>query len=243
MQAIVLGYSGSIQTEDSSNTSLVIKSRGTSLLVDCSGSPCQGLLTHSINPDELDGIVLTHAHVDHLYALPSLLHNLWMRRREKKLVILGNPSALETAMALCRVFRLDQKVSLMSILVWADRPGQIGDIGVEAFDVFHRPSVPTWGYVFSHGTRKISYFPDSAAREPYPECARGSSLVIHEAGGLEAQREAIREEGHSSALDAARLAAALEAKDLLLVHLPPDPSLRAEMLAQAQSLFPAARLP
>jgi ribonuclease Z len=91
--------------------------------------------------------------------------------------------------------------------------------------------------------QKISYFPDSAAREPYPECARGSSLVIHEAGGLEAQREVLREEGHSSALDAARLAAALEAKSLLLVHLPPGRSLRAEMLAEAQTLFPAARLP
>ena len=243
MQAIVLGYSGSIQTEDSTNTSLVIQSENTCLLVDCSGSPCQALLAHSINPDELDGVVLTHAHVDHLYALPSLLHNLWMRRRKKKLVLLGSTATLERARALCGVFHLDQKQSLNDILIWIDRPCRIGDIEIEAFEVFHRPLVPTQGYVFYDGNIKISYFPDSAAREPYPECARGSTLVIHEVGGLEAQREFLREEGHSSALDAARLAMALEAKELLLVHLPPGRGLQAEILAQAQTFFPAARLP
>ncbi|MEW6548575.1 MAG: ribonuclease Z [Spirochaetota bacterium] len=243
MQTIVLGYSGGIQTAESSNTSLVVTSDSTSLLVDCSGSPCQALLSHSIDPDHVDGVLLTHAHVDHLYGLPSLLHNLWLRGRRKKLPILGSAATLETAKALCGVFRLDKKQALRDILVWSDSIRRIGDIEIEAFSVFHRPLVPTQGYVFTQGAEKISFFPDSAAQEPYPECARGSSLLIHEAGGLDVSRELLNGEGHSSALDAARLAAALEAKELLLVHLPPGRGLQAEMLAEARSIFPASRLP
>lgn len=243
MRVDVLGYAGSVQLFESSNTSLVIRDAETSLLVDVSGSPCQALQQHGVDPDLLDAVLLTHAHVDHLYALPSLLHNLWMRKREKPLLIVGSEPTLDQAKRLYCFFHLDSKPSLDSLLRWVTVPSQIGTIHLEAFEVFHRPNMPSQGYTFTTKDRKVSYFPDSTVHKPYPKCARHSDMIIHEVGGLENERESLRHEGHSTALQVARLAKDLEAAKLLLVHLPPQEELHEAILAEAQSVFPQTLLP
>jgi len=239
----ILGYSGSMQTQDSSNTSLLITSASTSILVDTSGSPAQALLQRNFNPDLLDAIVLTHAHVDHLYALPSLLHNLWMRKRQKELLIVGNPETLEAAKQLYQFFHLDRKPSLDSIICWADACKQVGDIEIETFSLYHRPQMTTQGYTFFDGTAKVAYFPDSVVQKPYPDCAENSQLLIHEVGGLDVDRQALHYDGHSSALEVAQLAKTLNAQALLLVHLPPSEAIHSAIFEEASGVFPAVRMP
>ena len=240
LDVTVIGFSGGLQALDTENTSLIISDGLTSLLVDASGSPVNALLRNGYDPLTIDALVLTHAHVDHLYALPSLLHNLWLMKRTKPLVIMGNAPTIEKARELYRLFRLDQKK--MMEIHWVSDACRIGMIDIKTFPVFHRPKVPTNGYVFAGGGVHVSYFPDSAVTLPYPECASGSDLIIHEAGGLDNDREALREQGHSSGLQAAMLARDLDAKKLLLVHLPGDKQKREDILKEALSVFPDTEL-
>ena len=66
-----LGTNGSMQG-DEGNTSLLFKgSRGT-VLVDASCG-----LGRAVAAD-VDAVVLTHEHIDHVYGLPSLIHQLWL---------------------------------------------------------------------------------------------------------------------------------------------------------------------
>ncbi len=97
MQVDILGYSGSLQTEKSSNSSLLVREDSTSILVDASSSPCQALLKKGVNPDTFDALVLTHAHIDHIYAYPTLIHNLWIKKRSKKLILIGNENSVKMA--------------------------------------------------------------------------------------------------------------------------------------------------
>lgn len=191
----------------------------------------------------LDAIVLTHAHVDHVYALPSLLHNLWMRKRRKELLIVGSPATLETAKQLYRLFHLDRKPSLDSIIRWSDSCKAVGTIELESFSLYHRPQMPTQGYTFFDGSVKVAYFPDSAVQKPYPACAENCQLLIHEVGGLDVDRQSLHHEGHSSALEVAELAMTLKAKALMLVHLPPSDNLRSAIFDEASSNFSPVLMP
>ena len=73
-----LGINGSIQERDSGNTSLIVKSDLVSIIVDVSAN-----IQEAVKSD-IDIVILTHWHIDHVYALPSLLHQLWLKGRKKE---------------------------------------------------------------------------------------------------------------------------------------------------------------
>ena len=246
MKIDVLGYSNSVQTGESGNTSLVVSSAGTAVLVDVSGSPCRELIFRGIDPDTFGHLVITHGHADHSYAFPSLMHDLRQRKRVKELTVSGNAHALSILKKLLAIYDLESKAGATPIQwqqIEAGTAIEADDIKITAFEVFHNQAVPTLGYVFESQGKKISYFPDSCAREPYPLCAQNADIVFHEAGGLRAEEAALKKVGHSSGRQAAMLAKSLAAKKLVLAHLPPDPNMVRGILKEAQEVFPAAELP
>ena len=77
-----------------------------------------------------------------MYALPSLIHNLWLMKRDKPLSIISNPFTLERAKELCSCFSLLSKENLFQIDWITDTLG-----GIELFPVAH--STPTSGVKIS----------------------------------------------------------------------------------------------
>ena len=62
------------------------------LLVDCGASSLVALKAHGLDPNRVDGIVLSHLHGDHFGALPFLLLDAqFLARRERPLLIAGPP--------------------------------------------------------------------------------------------------------------------------------------------------------
>ena len=68
------------------------------------------------------------------------------------------------------------------------------------------------------------------------EAARGSDILIHEVGGLDANAAEVHRLGHSTGGDAGRVAAAARVGRLVLTHLPVD-HLAEPMLAEARAVF------
>ena len=228
MKFAFAGTSGGIQTRSSGNTSIILMDGGTSLLVDVSGSPAGSLAAVGIDPAQLGGVFLTHAHVDHLYALPSLLHNLWLMGRVSPLRIAGNRETLEIAQRLCGLFSLERKPGFFKIEWVKDRPGAslaFGPFAVKSFAARH--GLPTLGLVVSAGGRKLVYSADTAPLEQWPQEAAGACVLAHEASGLEDGEASLNASGHSSARQAALAATTIAGMDpdapppcLLLCHLP-----------------------
>jgi ribonuclease Z len=73
-----IGTGGSVATENRDNTSFVLQTRESMLLIDCPGSVVQKLKKLDFDPKRIDALLVTHIHPDHIYGLPSLVHSLML---------------------------------------------------------------------------------------------------------------------------------------------------------------------
>lgn len=245
MRVQFLGITGSIQHAHSGNVSLLISHAGTKILVDISGSPVQNLALCEVDPLDVTHLLLTHSHVDHLYGLPSLLHQLWLMGRTSEFVIMGNHVTIKKARQLCAVFSLEEKKGMFP-LVWKNLDEEIQfvqckSLGLDLFPVTH--GIPTFGCLFTSEQGTIAYLADTAPMKEYPPMIQNPSLLIHEAGGVDSERETLNGKGHSSALQAAKVAEYLHAERLFLCHLPEQENIYPDMLAEARHVFPLTDIP
>lgn len=247
MKVTFLGICGAVQAADSGNVSFLVTEEKTSILVEASGSPAGGLAACGADPRELDAVLLSHGHADHLYALPSLLQNMRLLERTRPLPVFANAPALEAARALCDVFQLKKKPGMFPVqwTLFPEGPVKLGPFVLETFETVH--GVPATGFVLSAGGRKVAYFADTAPLARPPASAAGADVVIHEAGGVEAGEPALNGQGHCSGRQAALAACGLlrpgrAPGTLLLCHLPPEPQEREAVAAEARLHYPGRTL-
>ncbi|HEY9053891.1 MAG TPA: ribonuclease Z [Rectinemataceae bacterium] len=245
MKFAFAGTSGGIQAMSSGNTSLVFADSGTSILVDVSGSPASALASCGINPVSLGAVILTHAHVDHIYGLPSLIHNMWLMGRTEALTIIGSETTLDVAHRLCALFSLGSKPGIFAFEWRKTEPGTTLDLGTFAVTTFAaRHGLPTMGLVIDAGGDRIVYSADSAPLDAWPPAAERACVLVHEAAGVKDDEVLLNASGHSTARQAAMAAAALAdmapdapAPCLMLCHLPLDRLVIEKMRVEAQSCY------
>lgn len=219
MKLIFYGTTGAVPTKENTNVSFSVIAGESSILVDTSGSPAQYLMKAGINPPDLDVLVLTHDHADHLYALPSLIHNLWLLKRKKSLNIICNKNTEAKAKQLCDVFSLLTRTGLFSIEWITLEEGTVDilpDVDIKLFPVKH--SIPTSGLKITTASSSLVYSSDTTPSERVVKEAEGSKSLIHEASGSELYEKNLNKAGHSSAKQAGEVAEKAGVGTLYLCH-------------------------
>lgn len=69
------------------HSSLLIKSKGFNLLLDCGEGTSKAILHHKISFNSVDGILFSHLHPDHSAGFPSFIVQLKQQKRSKPLKI------------------------------------------------------------------------------------------------------------------------------------------------------------
>ena len=178
-----------------------------------------------------------------------------------ELVELGPGDVIERGDYAIAPFRVRHGVSGIGYtLVEAPRPGRFD---VQAADALGVPFGPERGalqrgepVVLTDGTtvrpeavlgpprpgRKLVLAGDTAYAESVVEAARGADLIVHEATFAEDERDRADETLHSTAADAAQVAAAAEASMLALTHLSPR-YFGPDILDEARAIFPETVVP
>jgi len=92
MRLTIIGSGDAFGSGGRFNTCFFLETAKGKLLVDCGASSLVALKAQGLDPNEVDGIVLSHLHGDHFGALPFLLLDAqFLTRRERPLLIAGPP--------------------------------------------------------------------------------------------------------------------------------------------------------
>ena len=219
MKVIFYGTAGAVQPVDDANVSFCVIGEKGAILVDASGNPAQSLLKSGITAAALDALVLTHAHPDHLYGLPSLIHNLWLMKRSRPLTILCNPATETKAKQLIEVFSLLSRNGMFPFEWIPMEEGTfdgIPGLSVSLFPVNHPE--PAAGVKIETAASALVYSADTGPCERLIEAAAGADALVHEATGRSRSETALNADGHSSGRQAGMCAQRAGVDALFLCH-------------------------
>jgi len=189
----------------------------------------------------VQGLILTHAHADHIYGLPAFVQHIWVACKEqgvepRPISVFANAETWAVAEAALEIFDVNT-----SFLVCRPIPAQADYLVSETANLSIR-TTPTLHSIASVAVkvtsnlsgRSVVYSSDTAYCRAVADLATRADALIHEATLLEPEPDL----GHSTLADAARIAALADVKQLVLVHYHPEYLAREEAArAEASKYF------
>jgi len=221
-EVIVIGSGTGVPSLKRASPALVVKTSQTCILLDSGPGTLRQLLKANIRFSELDLILYTHLHPDHV---TDLIHFLFASkytpgfRREKPVFILGPQGFLSFYNRLKSAFGRwvevpEDKITLAEITptsTWAHE-----DVYITPFATIHTEN--SQGYILQSEGKKIVYTGDTDFDESLVKSVENADLLICEASFPSNQKV----EGHLTPVLAGELAAKAKAKLLLLTHFYPE---------------------
>jgi len=183
------------------------------------------LLACGISPLDIEAVVFTHCHHDHILGLPQLIFYYGIqgeKRPKRPLRIYGPAGEIRRVVADAQHYlQFDRYPELrFEIEVTELRGGAELDVcGLTVKTCSARHSVPGLCYRFGNETgASVVFSGDTAFNPDLIELARGAGLLVHEASyGPKSVREDVRW-GHSGSRDAAEVARQAGVARLAIVH-------------------------
>src|SRR5207248_1768376 len=208
LRVVPLGTSAGRPTLARGASALAVAAEGAWVLCDCGEGAQVAALRAGLSLSRLDAVLITHLHGDHFNGLPGLLGTLGLEGRERPLTVAG-PRGIAT---------------LLETLARAGALG-IGGLPVQIVELDG-----------DGGVVPLSQ-DDDGFRVTAVQLGRGADVLVHESTYEHARAELAHSRGHSTGVEAARIASEAQAGTLLLTHF--SPSVDAERVAdEARAVHP-----
>ena len=230
----ILGSGFAVANQNQENTYLLVQTGMYTVLIDCGNNPVGKLQQAGVAINQITDLILTHAHADHMGALPLLMMDMWLCKRQTPLKVYGLDYTLEKAKALLAVYNWENWQGMFPVEFYsisADSRQEIvhaRELSISAASVKHL--IPTVGvrvsFVETHKT--FVYSCDTEPCEGLDRLATGAHLLIQEAAGPA--------KGHTSPEEAGITANKAGVKELVLIHYDAGRS-EEDLLSRASSNF------
>lgn len=213
MKIIPIGIWGGYPKANEATSSFLIEHEGFHCLIDC-GSGVLSSLQNYISLEELDAVVISHYHEDHIADIGSLQYSrliqFYLNHPSPVLPIYGHTKDAGN------FSRLSYKEQTIGIAISEDKVVQIGPFTV----TFCRTDHPVYclALKFTAQNRSIVLTADTGWRDELVDFASGADLLISEASVYEEHIGIAA--GHMGGSEAGKLAQLANVKQLVLTHLP-----------------------
>lgn len=159
LDLVFVGTSASAPTGARGLSSALIRRGGDRILIDC-GEGTQRQLMRSTGLADVDVILITHLHADHVLGLPGILKTFGLRDRDRPLTIAGPPGLHRFWREMDRIIgHLDYRVDVDE-LADGDIAWEGEDYAIEAVATDH--GVPSLGWLLDEQDRPGRFDADAA---------------------------------------------------------------------------------
>jgi ribonuclease Z len=200
---------------------MVTADDGANLLVDCGGDSYSNLLRGGFGPEDVSALVITHAHIDHIGGLPSLIESFRLSGRRSALPIWALPEVLDVTRRLIAAYDFELTLDAWTFDVQLN-PVEDGQrvrlAGMEARAVRMDHSVPSIGLRLELAGGALAYTCDTQPTPAIAILGRGARTLITECTYLQGYELEARANKHMTALEAGQQAVECGVERLALVH-------------------------
>lgn len=238
----------------------LVRSDASNILVDCGSGVTQRLLEAGSSGRDIDALLLTHLHTDHLVDLYQLIVSSWHQGRDRPQTIfgpIGTRAHVDALMSLWRREREgriahERRPSTRALEVEVEEIDdgkvlEIGDLVVKTVEVNHQPVPRAFGFVFEGDGAKTAISGDTTYCPELIVAARDADLLVHEVflhhempeiPGLRT-RESIESVAsyHTLSSVVGEVATECNAGCLMLTHFVPTRFDRAALLEEVRSAY------
>jgi ribonuclease Z len=207
MRVAICGSSAPLPSERRAKACVAVFAGGKFYIVDTGPESVENLVLWGIPLGSIGGVMITHAHSDHIGDLGELNLQTWAGGRPAPLHVYGGPGIERVVEGFNEAYRLDQgyrtkhhgervmppstwpMVAHPIELVGAETPAKDraavvldeGGLRVTAIEADHTPIAPAYAYRFDYKGRSVFITGDTKFHPPLAKAAQGVDVLVSEA--------------------------------------------------------------
>jgi ribonuclease BN (tRNA processing enzyme) len=223
MRVTTLGTGDAFSAAGRFHSAVVVQAGKTKALVDCGPCILQALHRARISPEDIDFLLVTHLHGDHIGGVPMLLLDYQFRsRRKRPLVVIGAAlcsarlEALTEAM-FAEVAKSRRCFPVVYKTILPGHPIAIPSMRIQAYAMKHTDHEPCLGYRLEHRGKFVAFTGDTTWCDSIPAMSQGADLLLTECTDFD-QRTPV----HLSYTQLRKHQAEIGAKRIVLTHVGDD---------------------
>ena len=171
----------------------LISTNKTKILVDCGSGVTQRLNQINLSGSDIDVLLLTHLHSDHVIDFYQLIISSWHSYRTKPWIVYGPVStkkfvkkimnAWEDERELRISYEARSSIKAFKIIVKEFKSEgniKIKDLKIKYFEVDHKPVKYAYGFCFLNNKKKLTISGDTRPCENIMKYGQNSDVLLHE---------------------------------------------------------------
>ncbi len=199
LSAAVCGSRSPLPSPGRAETCILVAAGDDLFVVDIGDGSNQNLRSWNIDFRNIEAVLITHLHSDHIADLPGLHQNAWVvGERNSKLKVFGPEGVdqltqgIEMAYAHDYVFRNEHHGDAVAPLEYAGFDTSVidlndpvifdnGELKITAFKVVHEPIDPALGFKFEYKGRSLVITGDTSYTQSVIDNSMNVDVLFHEA--------------------------------------------------------------